>query len=418
MDKNAFFDELRKLAVSDEDARRSLDRLDALEKSKPTIGQVGRYAGIGAAAGPAISAAGNIIKGEHAFKGPKGALRDIAAQAVKGSLSAGAVPLLRSHMDRQAETHTLKNYLKEQEQAKTSSVSVEEAAFLAAVDKVAFTTSAYSTPLNPHIPSQASGMPPFRAPRLNAAIQKQAAMDKAALLERLVRLGATDVPHTPRLLMRQRSPEELAQLQHSVTNAFKRVEDPIKERVGKLVDKVPHAGAQRVLKGGANLLIENPETIPMQALPIPGLTPAYLGAKRLAEKGIDRIAPVPKLAVATKIAAGAPTRGNFMMASDLPPFRAPRLDRAIQKDGEMLPDFVTYEPGDFKRVDPMKKKANAGTLKGSLAKARAVGAPRVGAPPGPSVAQIAKPRGPGFGGPAAGANKSVVGGTIAGGSQV
>lgn len=121
-------------------------------------------------------------------------------------------------------------------------------------------------------------------------------MKKEALVERLVRLGATDIPNTPRLLMKHRSPEELAHLQQGVTNAFKRVEDPIKHHVGKLVDKVPGEKVRKVLKGGANLLIDNPETIPMQAVPIPGLTPGYLGAKRLLEKGIDRFAPIPKLA--------------------------------------------------------------------------------------------------------------------------
>ena len=33
-----------------------------------------------------------------------------------------------------------------------------------------------------------------------------------------------------------------------------------------------------------------------------------------------------------KVAASAPTRGNFMMASDIPSFRAPQLGAAIQKN--------------------------------------------------------------------------------------
>lgn len=69
-----------------------------------------------------------------------------------------------------------------------------------------------------------------------------------------------------------------------------------------------------------------------------------------------------------KAAAGAPTRGGFLMASDIPPFKAPRLDRAIQKEGDMLPDGITYGPGDFK-----KSKYAAG-LVGRMAAGAAIGA--------------------------------------------
>lgn len=50
-----------------------------------------------------------------------------------------------------------------------------------------------------------------------------------------------------------------------------------------------------------------------------------------------------------KTSASAPTRGNFMMASDLPAFRAPQLRVGVQKEGDMLPDGVTYGPSDFKK---------------------------------------------------------------------
>lgn len=194
-----------------------------------------------------------------------------------------------------------------------------------------------------------------------------------------------------------------------------------------------------------------------------------------------------------KAAAGAPTRGNFMMASDVPPFKAPRLDRAIQKDGaletkaaesggmfrtrkdddeedarlkqkegDMLSDYVTYNAGDFKRskyamsteamgelVKGLLKEAdvspavawNGGTgnphrmasdipafraprldraiqKEGSISSAQSqlstsqhVGAPKASAPPGPSIAQIAKPKGAHFGSGIAGAHKGSIGGT-------
>lgn len=194
-----------------------------------------------------------------------------------------------------------------------------------------------------------------------------------------------------------------------------------------------------------------------------------------------------------KAAAGAPTRGNFMMASDVPPFKAPRLDRAIQKDGcmetkaaesggmfrtrkdddeedarskkkegDMLPDYVTYGPGDFKRskyamsmeemssfvedllkeaeVSPavpwsggggnphrmasdipafraprldraIQKEGAVSSPASQLSSSQRVGAPKASAPPGPSIADIAKPKGAKFGTGIAGAFKGGIGGT-------
>jgi len=162
-----------------------------------------------------------------------------------------------------------------------------------------------------------------------------------------------------------------------------------------------------------------------------------------------------------KVAAGAPTRGNFMMASDIPAFQAPRLDRAIQKNsGEtsmplarlpggpderepkpqdneklgklvkgklktktdaFLPDNITYNAGDFKRskyamstqeldgfvADLLKQ---AMTPAGQLAKTQSIGAPKASPPPGPSIADIAKPKGARFGTGIPGAFKTGIGG--------
>lgn len=116
MDYRAFFDELEKLgAISDEQARRSLDRLDSLEKSKPTMGQVGRYAALGAAAGPAIGAASNVLKGKNPLDFSTGnKMRGVIGEAAKGALGMGAVPLVRSHLDRRAEKSTLRQYMKQE----------------------------------------------------------------------------------------------------------------------------------------------------------------------------------------------------------------------------------------------------------------------------------------------------------------
>lgn len=107
-------DELEKLgAISDDEARKALDRIDTLEKSNPTSKQVARYATIGAVAGPAVSALGNVIKGDPTFGG-KSKLRHIVGEAAKGAVASGAIPLVRGHLDRKAELGTLKQYMQEQ----------------------------------------------------------------------------------------------------------------------------------------------------------------------------------------------------------------------------------------------------------------------------------------------------------------
>ena len=201
-----------------------------------------------------------------------------------------------------------------------------------------------------------------------------------------------------------------------------------------------------------------------------------------------------------KTAAGAPTRGNFMMASDVPPFKVPSLRAPIEKNSDMLDTYYPYGPGDFKPArltgrpktaarEPRKdgyehyygdvvgdiyrnpKLAPIGAVLGGLGgaslaqlggsslrntalaaaigagvtggvgylarkvyekhnvdgserrkiaglspmqsatHAKTIGAPKISAPPGPSIADIAKPRGPGMGVGIAGAFKGSIGGT-------
>lgn len=234
-------------------------------------------------------------------------------------------------------------------------------------------------------------------------------MEKKALVERLARLALTDVPGTPRLVMRQRSPEELAGVQEGISGAVGKLKEPVRTRAHALAGRLASPGRLRgALTGAADLAIDHPEIVPMQALPIPGLTPAYLGLKKGLERAIDRFAPM----AAAKTAEGAPTRGGFAMASDIPPFRAPNLRTGIQKAGDMLPDGITYNAGDFKPVKFTKRGGAALTPAGRLAQTNAVGMPKVTAPAGPSIADIAKPKGPGFGTGIAGAFKGSIGGTV------
>lgn len=154
--------------------------------------------------------------------------------------------------------------------------------------KHAFSTNAYSGPMNPTISSGASFMPPSTAPGLRAPIAK--------------------------------------------TAGFKLEGDAVIE-VGKDGKSL----------GKGNLLEKR----------------SHFGALR-------------------KIAAGAPTRGGFMMASDIPPMTAPSLRAPVVKQaegvkaaeaarvavqeasaalhkvgqiltkvGDSLPDYVTYNSGDF-----------------------------------------------------------------------
>ncbi len=132
----SFLEELYKLgaisekeaAVSHEEAQRSLDRYDALENSKFTPGQVGRYAGVGAAGGIASGVAKDLIQKGKVFDGQtslKGIARHAAGTAVSGAMTAGAIPLIRNHMDRSVERATLQRYLKQQQQSKVAFTLVE-----------------------------------------------------------------------------------------------------------------------------------------------------------------------------------------------------------------------------------------------------------------------------------------------------
>jgi hypothetical protein len=55
-----------------------------------------------------------------------------------------------------------------------------------------------------------------------------------------------------------------------------------------------------------------------------------------------------------------------------------------------------------------KRSYSVQTPAGRLASTRSVGAPKVTAPPGPSIAEVAKPKGRGFGGPIPGAKKGML----------
>lgn len=115
----ACVDELEKMgAVSTEQARRALDQLDALEQDKPGVKQVARYGITGAGAGAAFGALGNAIaKRPFAVAAGGQGVRGLAADAVKGALGAGALPLVQSGLDRRAQMGTLKRFVTQPEES-------------------------------------------------------------------------------------------------------------------------------------------------------------------------------------------------------------------------------------------------------------------------------------------------------------
>jgi hypothetical protein len=121
-------------------------------------------------------------------------------------------------------------------------------------------------------------------------------LSKIALVERLVRLGATDVPGTPRLMMRQRSPEELANLQQSVTDSWDKAVAPAKVKATAFAHKVPTEKGKAMTEAALHGLIDNPEALALLPVPLPGVALGATVAKHGLENLIDRYAPLQKAA--------------------------------------------------------------------------------------------------------------------------
>lgn len=131
---------------------------------------------------------------------------------------------------------------------------------------------------------------------MNALVYKSFAseLEKIALLERLVRLGATDIPKTPRLFMRKRSPAELSALQESVTNAGQKyMAQPVMRAIEPGLKKLPAGRVQNTARAGAKMMATDPLGLAAwAAVPIPGSLEAYYGGKKALEKGIDLAFPL------------------------------------------------------------------------------------------------------------------------------
>jgi len=241
MDFRPFFHELIKLsAVSDEEAARALNRYEGLKENRPGLGQIARYSALGAIASPMMTAGEGLIKGEKlknliSTAPGKGSLRAVAGRAAGGAVGMGLVPIARHMMDQSAERSKLKHYL-----------------------------------------------------------QEHAQQEKVALVERVARLLATDIPNTPRLLMKHRNPMELAALQRTVGQAYdSHVTDPLMRVAEHGVKRLPER-VQGLARKGVKLVAEDPVgTLAANLVPVPGAHPAYVAGKKALERGIDRFLPVP-----------------------------------------------------------------------------------------------------------------------------
>ena len=200
--------------------------------------------------------------------------------------------------------------------------------------------------------------------------------------------------------MRKRSPAELAALQKLVERGWnKRVTDPILNKALPLIEKIPEHPVSKPLKWylrtGTKLIARDPVGIgALQFLPATGATEAYISGKLALEKLIDKLAPLAKAGSVQKRAFGVSeysgplVYGRFKQESYIPPFRSPAIK--------------TAGPPSQKKV----KSAEVSLPLKLLRSSQRVGKPRLSPPPGPSIAEIAKPKG--FGSVLPGAGKGVI----------
>lgn len=99
--------QLAKVAeVTREQAQHAMERLDDLEHQRPTMGQLGRGALVGAMVGPIASNVSKLVS-EGRFSKP----REIAGQIAGGTIFGTATPLLKHKVETGTERRTLRNYI-------------------------------------------------------------------------------------------------------------------------------------------------------------------------------------------------------------------------------------------------------------------------------------------------------------------
>lgn len=338
--------------VSQEDAAAALQRYKKLEDSAPTAGQVARYAGIGAVAAPAVAVARDAIRGGKwgDWKGV-GGVRNAIGHAVAGAATSGGIPLIRAHLDREAEKNTLRKYIAQSAPPKVASVPA--ASGLGRVKEI-FTGS--------------------RAKELRSRARYADSLAHEAFQE-ATRGPAKDIERHFESEAKRRGIAAQLDIEANVERA---------KQVGAIAGTAAGVGAVGI---GAHKLLSRKDTEKEKTSAMSGVTPAKpWAANEYADMG--------------KMGAGAPTRGGFLMASEVAPWKQPKLHTPLQSD----PPQIVEKMGAA-RIEWLQKKAAATTPAGRLAASHRVGLPKSSPPPGPSIADTA----PTFGQRLPGANKTTIG---------
>ena len=149
-------------------------------------------------------------------------------------------------------------------------------------------------------------------------------MDKEAIIPELARLGSHIVG---------RSSAATAATEGAVRGSIGRLQAGAKGFLNAPIKGTPEimpAAARGFVRKATDVAIENPALALGFATPVPFGGPLLYGAQKVVEKGINKLVP-PKLAFAVSQYSGALNPVIHSGASVIPPFKAPRLDVAVQK---------------------------------------------------------------------------------------
>jgi hypothetical protein len=130
-------DELQKLgqvpsdnAISRQEAWKALKEYKELSKDRPDVGEMGRYALVGAAATPAIGAVQDVVSGTQGMgvgagkqlslgkrfqRTLTGGTRKILGRGVAGAATMGLLPVVKHYVDRRAMQNKLQQYMAQQQ---------------------------------------------------------------------------------------------------------------------------------------------------------------------------------------------------------------------------------------------------------------------------------------------------------------
>jgi hypothetical protein len=117
---------------------------------------------------------------------------------------------------------------------------------------------------------------------------------KTALLAEAVRIGMKDIPRTPRLFMKARTPHEREVISRLIRKAYnRRVTQPLMSAAEKGISKLPGDKPKRAARAGVKLFARDPVgQLAANLVPVPGASAGYEGLKAGLTKLIN-VADVP-----------------------------------------------------------------------------------------------------------------------------